>query len=82
MKVLKESYTQQEIMDFAEEVFQAYRNLRSTIYTYETSVEGIENLERNARIARTELEELWRTTLNDIVEDTQEYFEPEEEEEE
>lgn len=79
MKVLKESYTQQEIMDFAEEVFQAYRNLRSTIYTYETSVEGIENLERNARIARTELEELWRTTLRDILDDTQEQFETEEE---
>lgn len=79
---LKEEYSPQEILEKSEEVFLAYQKLRTAIYAYETSVEGIERLERDARIARTELEELWRTTLNDIIDDTQEYFESDEEEEE
>lgn len=82
MKVLREGYTPQEIMDRAEDVQSAYLKLREAIYVFGTSVEEIETLGRDAHIAAVELEELWKTTLNDIIEDTKDYFAPKEEEEE
>ena len=79
---LKEEYSPQEILDRTDELFLAYQNLRSAIYVYETSVEGIEELERNAQLARVELEEYFDARLSGVIDDTQEYFATEEEEEE
>ena len=79
---LKEEYSPQEILDRTDELFLAYQNLRSAIYVYETSVEGIEELERNAQLARVELEEYFDSRLSGVIDDTQEYFATEEEEEE
>ena len=82
MKLIKESYTPKEILDRSQDVAIAYQELRTALYVYETSVEEIENLKRNAKIATTELEELWDSSIKDIIADTEDTLLQKAEEEE
>lgn len=66
MKVLKESYTKEEIDMYAKEVIDAYHDLRTSLYTYWTAVENSDK-ELDAKLAVTELEEFFDDRLAEIV---------------